>query len=782
MSKRPDFIIPQDPLFPLQWHLLNTGSLQNAVQGEDINVVPIWPDYTGRGVVIAVGDDGFEASHPDLEKNYKFALSRDLKTNTIGALPVSLSDDDHGTPVAGLIAASHNMIGGVGVAWDSKLIGYRFDFEGSSSQSEFAQLYVSKVKHAIAAGAAISSNSWGIMGDPFDAQELQPSFVAAAREAAASGRNGLGLVTLFAAGNWAEYFINANYDPTDNLPFAITVGASGIDGKVAGYSHPGASVLVVAPGSDNPASIVTTDLQSVYGDNRKSGIAGNYTDTPESAFNGTSAATPIVAGVVALMLEANPLLGYRDVQDILVYSSRRTIYQGDDRAQFNHATNWNGGGLLTGDEFGFGHVDAHNAVRLAETWQKSSTIANLKIINGNVSASTAIIPSGQEKTATASFNENYLLEQVTVSVDLTTTKLEDVTLELISPHGTRSLLIDHPPADRGPLTDNLIYTLSSVRSWGETLKGEWTLRIVNDADDAPVTLKNWSITAYASDANIPSAQIFTDEFKAFANLDSSRKTIHAENGADLNASSTTQNIVFDLSSGASQLGDVAILLTSPEKFRNAFAGDGDDRVIGNASNNLLLGGRGDNVIDGREGDDVAAFIGQRSMYDVETTDQGIQIISKVLSGGGTDLITNIETLKFGDIELPVLSALDETMMVASFYDALFDRAPDVDGFEAWSDALFENAISEKEVALSFTRADEGGVKNLTHEQYITQLYKSALERSPDLGGFEYWTGLLNAGRADRGDVLIAFVQSEEFESTAINLVVSDVAKLGNFWD
>ena len=90
--------------------------------------------------------------------------------------------------------------------------------------------------------------------------------------------------------------------------------------------------------------------------------------------------------MVALILEANPNLGYRDIQEILVYSSKRAVFLNQPGVEtiINDASDWNGGGHLTGDDFGFGNIDALAAVRMAESWQKQNTASNLQIINGIV--------------------------------------------------------------------------------------------------------------------------------------------------------------------------------------------------------------------------------------------------------------------------------------------------------------------------------------------------------------------------------------------------------------
>jgi len=346
MSKALSFLAFNDPLFSKQWHLNNTGQLQGAEIGEDINVTFVWPDYTGRGIVVGIVDDGFDVTHPDLVSNYNFDLSWDFVEGKIGGITTS-SDDDHGTSVAGLIASTaNNEIGGVGVAWNASLIGYRFLEE--TSNSTIATRFVEVGERALSAKIDILNNSWGPMLDPFDNQDYQQTYWNVARDLVSSGRDGLGTIILFAAGNNRKDQMNTNYDPTDNLPYAIIVAASEPNGAVTDFSTPGSSILITAPGSYT----YTTDLQSTWGTNKLPGVAGNYADSPETRFSGTSAATPIAAGVVALMLEANPGLGYRDVQEILVHSARSGLFLNDAGAQINGAKHWNGGGLVTSHDFG----------------------------------------------------------------------------------------------------------------------------------------------------------------------------------------------------------------------------------------------------------------------------------------------------------------------------------------------------------------------------------------------------------------------------------------------
>lgn len=119
----------EDPLVSLQWHLSNLGTTRASVAGYDINVDDAWNDYSGKGLLIGIIDSGVDETHPDLIANYRHDLAWNLPTNEPGGAP---HDDDpyadHGTAVAGLIAAAANGIGVVGVAYASQFVMYRRDF------------------------------------------------------------------------------------------------------------------------------------------------------------------------------------------------------------------------------------------------------------------------------------------------------------------------------------------------------------------------------------------------------------------------------------------------------------------------------------------------------------------------------------------------------------------------------------------------------------------------------------------------------------------------------
>jgi subtilisin family serine protease len=362
---------PSDPDKQGQWHLWNIGQpvgnpdLQDlfGVPGEDINVIPVWQGtgleqpYTGDGVVVAVFDSGVQLFHPDLVGNIHPTLRLNATTGTISASP-SLIDPlgYHGTAVAGLIGATaDNGIGGSGVAPGVILVPIRRDFTNALEEEVAFQW-------AIQNDIDITNNSWGPVHE-FNrlAFPLTPNEAEILRSSVIFGRNGLGMIHVFASGNFGGPSFSpgfdvaiGNYDSSSYNAWAnsrYTITVTGVDqdgmylnpddGTFTSYPSVGPNVLVAAPtgstglitvaeDSGYGSGIWTTDLVGDFGNNAAPLPGGFDPDSdpwpdPDytSRFNGTSAATPLVSGVVALMLEANPNLTYRDVQSILMRSARQ---------------------------------------------------------------------------------------------------------------------------------------------------------------------------------------------------------------------------------------------------------------------------------------------------------------------------------------------------------------------------------------------------------------------------------------------------------------------------
>lgn len=378
-----------DPLLSAQWHLNNDGSLTGRA-GEDLKAFAAWNTTRGSGVRIAVIDDAIEVVHDDLRPNV-VAGSYDYRSASRGGsypLPCDNSDS-HGTSVAGLIAArDDNALGGAGVAPKSSLVGLNALATSISAD-------VSDALNRDLASNWIYNNSWGSADDGF-LHPARPSFVEAINNGIATGRGGKGAIYVFPSGNGGCYNPddpatvtvepcvreNSNYDGFVNKIGIITACAVASDGTQPFYGERGANMLVCAPSSGAASSsyVRTTAIRNGY----------------RNDFSGTSASTPMVSGVVGLMLAANPELTWRDVRLILARSARQNDASDTDWRSAN--------GLRHSHKYGFGVADAAAAVALARTWTSvggSTTLATCGPYNVAVNQ-PLLDPAGQTLRPVAS--------------------------------------------------------------------------------------------------------------------------------------------------------------------------------------------------------------------------------------------------------------------------------------------------------------------------------------------------------------------------------------------
>lgn len=490
-------LIPNDPYFThderrsgYQWHLRNTGQrlTRRNTALIDLNVSEVWDTQRGNGVVIGIVDDGLQIDHPDLQPNLLASLCRDF--NFQDADPSPGADDPHGTSCAGVAAArGNNGIGGCGVAPEANLAGLRLIAGPSDDEDEAAALgWKNDQIH-------IKSNSWGPGDDAYGASGPGPMAAAALQQAVKLGRGGRGTVFLWAGGNGNRNGDDSNYDGWANSPCVIAVGALGDDEREAPYSEPGSNLLVCAPSNGGAQGITTTDLIGGQGY-----AEGEYT----SDFGGTSSATPAVAGVVALMLAANPRLGWRDVQEILVRSaSKIDEYDGD----------WvtNGAGFHFHHHYGAGLVNAQAAVSLSRNW----TALGASVTRSISDPSDVPIPDKGRGILTRNFtvipSNNMRLEHVQVKVKATHTYRGQLEWWLVSPSGVRSRLARARNNDSG---EDLDWTFCTTHHWGEWSQGIWSLMVEDIKLGHSGTLTDVSITfqGTAVSSVIAPACVFTSPY------------------------------------------------------------------------------------------------------------------------------------------------------------------------------------------------------------------------------------------------------------------------------
>ncbi len=438
--------LPSDPGFGNQWHLLNTS---NPIA--DVNVEGAWnAGITGQGVVIGVTDGGVYSTHPDLAPNYNSTAS------------LSGGNSNHGTSCAGIAAAAaNNGQGGVGAAYGAQ---WSKQYFGGSSTNVTAFGYRNDIND-------IKTNSWGPI-DNGTISYMTSAERTALENAVASGRGGLGEVFTWAAGNGGTAD-RVEYDPYASSRLTIAVGAIGDLDTRAWYNEPGSSMTVVTQSDGNNRGIYTT-----------TGGAG-YT----SNFGGTSAASPLGAGVAALVLEANPALTWRDVKAVLIESARKND---------PNNVNWmvNGAGYDVNVHYGFGSIDADAAVQTALTW---TNLPPEQALSSGVVAVNQTIPDNDFNgiSQTVNIATDIVVEAVEVKLNVSHTNIGDLFVKLISPNGVNSILA----RQRGDTTNNFNnFIFTSMRQWGESSLGNWTVEIHDESNGVVGTWNDFTLTIYGHDS------------------------------------------------------------------------------------------------------------------------------------------------------------------------------------------------------------------------------------------------------------------------------------------
>ena len=287
------------------------------------------------------------------------------------------------------------------------------------------------------------------------------------------GRDGKGIVYVFAAGNDYNRGADANFEGLINTRLTISVGSVGKDGLHASYSTPGAALFITGPGGDleSATNFITAST------------AGLCTESGA----GTSYSCPIISGVVALMLEANPDLTWRDVQGILAKTSRMVTNDPDDTSLVTNAA-----GFSHSNFYGFGIVNANMAVREAETWESFSPEQILEVSSGLVNVpildkSPTSPSSSAISTVTLSYEsfdfepsmQGFFTESVSILLDIRHFSRGDLDVILTSPSGTSSVLHPGKRPETAQLDIDERWKLMTVRSWGESPFGTWSLNVTD---------------------------------------------------------------------------------------------------------------------------------------------------------------------------------------------------------------------------------------------------------------------------------------------------------------
>ncbi len=564
----------------------------------DDNGDPNNPDSFAFGdrVLISFVDNGVQLDHPELADRSTGGCDWTIDPRICFATggPVDRFVDIHGTAVAGLaVAARDDGRGLTGVAPDAhwfsdRLLptnppGTRNVDVGEANALSIKPIgpMTTRLGQVFSSSIDIFNNSWG----PVDAIDWRtpaaipgPLAQGAINNGLQFGRGGLGAIYVWAAGNGGAFGDNVNYDRYANQRGTIAVGAIDFNGKQSVYSEPGASLLVVAPSSASfdangaiPPELLTTDIVELdpardfptQGDlggyNYHTGAndpRGNPPYPPDNdpfedpndefygmgytsfghysaadaqgGFGGTSSAAPIVTGVIALMLDTNPNLSWRDVQHILV----RSTYKND-----GGDTDWatNRAGFQVNHKYGFGAIDALQAVNNASVWpgagaQQSFSTGRMTVLRAPTDPAGTIgriIPDDAGPIAqlfdfavdcfdttrnlNCTLNGNPLpagydgnsfpdIEWIEVVLETDHQFAGDLDVTLFAPDSNgqpgqfRSVLAT--AHNSGENYDNWVFT--TARHWGESAKGKWRLEIRDRVFENVGNFVSWQMNFYGS--------------------------------------------------------------------------------------------------------------------------------------------------------------------------------------------------------------------------------------------------------------------------------------------
>ncbi|KAM3721271.1 Furin-like protease [Dirofilaria immitis] len=469
-----------DPLWSDMWYLNPTV----YDRGFDHNVREAWDlGYTGKGVVVTILDDGLERTHPDIAPNYDAKASYDVNDRDEDPTPrYDYTDENrHGTRCAGEVAAIfNNSLCIVGIAYNARIGGIRM-LDGDVTDAVEAASLAHNSDHI-----DIYSASWGPDDDgrtvDGPAKLTRRAFEKGIRE----GRRGLGSIFVWASGNGGKDADSCNCDGYTNSIYTLSISSATEHGNIPWYSEACSSTLATAysSGATGEKMIITTDLHH----------------SCTNAHTGTSASAPLAAGIVALTLEANPKLTWRDMQHIVVRTARPLNLRAGD---------WiiNGVGKKVSHSFGFGLMDAGAMVRLASNW---TTVPEQRKCVVFYPARYKTVPHGNRlqlqlyTDGCASYPRNKVgfVEHVQAIITLTAPKRGDIQIYLTSPSGTRSTLLAKRARDTSR-TGFREWAFMTTHNWGEIAVGLWTLEINNDGwDDAE--LIRWDLVLYGTAIEISS--------------------------------------------------------------------------------------------------------------------------------------------------------------------------------------------------------------------------------------------------------------------------------------
>eukprot|EP00092_Neocalanus_flemingeri_P021742 GFUD01023585.1.p1 GENE.GFUD01023585.1~~GFUD01023585.1.p1 ORF type:complete len:818 (+),score=180.42 GFUD01023585.1:352-2454(+) len=434
----------------------------------DMGVWNVWSrGITGQGVTVSVVDDGVSRCHPSIAANFDTKASYDFTDDDEDPSPVTALDWQ-GTKGASIIAAKRNEpVCTIGVAYNANIGGIRMlqnpvtDLKEAKSLS-FQNEYID-----------IFQISWGPDDDGKTFDGPGPLTQHVLKDGAHQGRDGLGSIFVLASGTGGSKDDDCNADGYASSIYTISISSVDMNHTRPGFSERCAAILATAysgerrVGTGLAAAAISADSCSLH--------------------DGTAASASIGTGIIALMLEANPSLGWRDVQHITVLSAQsERLLQADGWME-------NGAGLKVSHSFGFGIMDADEMVERATTW--------VPVGEQKFCETQAILITDTKMTVSVDCPQVSKLEHVQMGVKITDEDVRrgDISFGLSSPSGTKSTMISERRNDRSAVGfDTQAWPLMSTHFWGEDPTGNWTITLTVRTEALQLLDGQFVITCYGT--------------------------------------------------------------------------------------------------------------------------------------------------------------------------------------------------------------------------------------------------------------------------------------------
>ncbi len=546
LAKTQALSLPTDPSYYRQWHLhtdfvhddfdpISSSRCQSAWQ--------LLEGYGSADVVVGVTDDGCQLDHIDFDSGQKFSgwgyfQGDSLITNSaVGADPAEMYQlgSNHGTSVAGVVAAELDAQLTVGAAPGCKLFPVKWESDGPNLYISTGKFYTAL--RYLADKVDVLSNSWGVTPSSY-----WPSYVTTYIEALAKdgGRRGKGIVFLWAAGNEN---CPINYESNLDIPYSDgwssgangwywsgvrtsrkftndLVGLDGVmhiaalssTGKRSHYSNYGRGISLCAP-SSNVHSYSRLEVDGL-GITTATGPSAGSSSPVTQSFGGTSSAAPLVAGIAALVISANPELSGQAVISLLKRTASKQLnmsgYPRTPAASYDPDPDWDISPVapfdqgdfqeIEGEEgswspwFGHGNVDAFKAVQAAIGKSQSTAKTDDYLFesspNKNIPDENMI---GIQDTIDV--NKSGRLEGVQVSLDITHTWVGDLEVRLTAPDGNSVLLHNRTGSNQQNIQQSYDFNnhaaLASFK--GSTINGRWVLQVRDLAGQDVGQLNQWGL-------------------------------------------------------------------------------------------------------------------------------------------------------------------------------------------------------------------------------------------------------------------------------------------------